>query len=426
MTKKLLGVILTSVLVFFTILFAWNKLSQTNEHKIEEAIVKTLDLNENILYGFKADSFLVIHCKIKKNQNLSEILAPNHVSFTDIEKIATDYKDIFNVNKLRPGKKYTLLMSQDSLPKAQYFIYETNAMEYVVCSFNDSVSACRVQRDVDTVLTNVSGLITSSLYVSIIENGGDPELATLLSEMYAWEIDFFRLQKNDKFKVIYKQLVVEGKPVAIDHIVAASFNHMGNDFLGFRYTQDGHYAYFDENGGSLQKEFLKAPLRFSRISSNFSRRRFHPVQKRYKAHLGTDYAAPKGTPIVSVGDGIITEAKYKHNNGNYVKIKHNGTYTTQYLHMSKIASGIKPGYKVNQGQVIGYVGSTGLATGPHLCYRFWKNGQQVDARKVKIPPSKPIEQNMLADYYKQIRPRAIELDKIDYPRIEEQNTLAEY
>ncbi|NNC84983.1 MAG: peptidoglycan DD-metalloendopeptidase family protein, partial [Bacteroidia bacterium] len=372
---------------------------------------------ENQLYGFKTDSFVVLNSEIKKNQNLSEILAPNNVSFTDIEKLSNDYKEVFDVRKLRPGKKYTLLLSQDTVPKAQYFIYESSATEYVVCSFNDSVSACRMTKDVDTVLTHVSGIITSSLYESILDNGGDPELAILLSEMYAWEIDFFRLQKNDKFKVIYKQLMVDGKPVGIDHIVAANFNHMNNDFLGFRYLQDDNYAYFDESANSLQKEFLKAPLRFSRISSRFSRRRFHPVQKRYKAHLGTDYAAPRGTPIVTVGDGIVTEARYKRNNGNYVKIKHNGTFTTQYLHMSKIAKGIKPGQKVTQGQVIGYVGSTGLATGPHLCYRFWKNGQQVDGTKVKIPPSKPIQKEYLSDYYAAIRPWALALDKISYPEV---------
>lgn len=425
MTKRLLGVIMACVLVFFACLFAWNKLSQSDEYELKKSLAAPIEVNENKLYGFKVDSFVVVNSEIKKNQNLSEILAPNHVSFTDIEKIASDYKEIFDVTKLRPGKKYTLLKSQDSLSKAQYFIYEANAMEYVVCSFKDSVSACRITREVDTVLTHVSGIITSSLYESIIDNGGDPELATLLSEMYAWEIDFFRLQKNDKFKVIYKQLLVDDKPVAIDHIVAASFNHMGNDFYGFKYKQGEHYAYFDESGGSLQKEFLKAPLRFSRISSRFTRRRFHPVQKRYKAHLGTDYAAPTGTPIVSVGDGIVTEARYKHNNGNYVKVKHNGTFTTQYLHMSKIAKGIKPGTKVGQGQVIGYVGSTGLATGPHLCYRFWQNGKQVDGTKVKIPPSKPIKKEMLADYFKSVKPWAIALDKIEYPIIEELKPLAE-
>jgi len=204
-------------------------------------------------------------------------------------------------------------------------------------------------------------------------------------------IDFYRIQKGDRFRAIYTVKMVNGEAVGVDEIQAAIFDHMDAPYYAFLFAQGSKVDYFDEDGNSLRKAFLQAPLKFSRMTSGYTTRRFHPVQKRWKAHLGTDYAAPTGTPIMAVGDGIVTEARYSKFNGNYVKIKHNSTYTTQYLHMSKIGSGVKAGVRVRQGQTIGYVGSTGLATGPHVCFRFWKYGKQVDHRQEKIPPSEPIK-----------------------------------
>ena len=230
------------------------------------------------------------------------------------------------------------------------------------------------------------------------ELGVTPQLTNDFVDVFAWQIDFFRLQKGDRFKVIYEEKLVEGQPIGIGDIKAVYFNHFGNDYYGMRYDQGNGPDYFDEEGKSLRKALLKYPLKFTRISSRYSGSRFHPVQKRWKAHRGTDFAAPRGTPIRSVGDGIVVEAKYGKYNGNYVKVRHNSTYSTQYLHMSKIAAGMKPGVKVRQGQTIGYVGSTGLATGAHLCYRFWKNGVQVDALKVDLPSAEPIESEKLLAY----------------------------
>jgi murein DD-endopeptidase MepM/ murein hydrolase activator NlpD len=226
----------------------------------------------------------------------------------------------------------------------------------------------------------------------------------MLVDVYAWQIDFFRIQKGDWFKVIYEEKLVDGQPVGVGKILAVQFKHEGRQFQAYYFDQGSGTDYFDEEGNSLRKAFLKAPLNFTRISSRYTPRRFHPVQKRWKAHLGTDYAAPTGTPIQTVGDGVVVEAGYNSGNGNYVKVKHNGTYTTQYLHMSRIAKGMRKGAHVKQGQTIGFVGSTGLATGPHLCFRFWKNGKQVDALKVEIPPSEPIESEHL-DTFNQVKER---------------------
>jgi len=230
------------------------------------------------------------------------------------------------------------------------------------------------------------------------ELGANPQLTNEFADIFAWQIDFFRLFPGDKFKLIYEEQQVEGEFVGLGKIKGAYFEHYGNPYYAINYEQKSGIEYFDPEGKSLRKALLKYPVEFTRISSRYTGRRFHPVQKRYKAHLGTDFAAPTGTPIRSVGDGIILEARYGKYNGNYVKVKHNGIYSTQYLHMSRIAKGVRPGTKVKQGQVIGYVGSTGLARGSHLCFRFWKNGVQVDALKVDLPASEPISEENLEEY----------------------------
>ena len=232
----------------------------------------------------------------------------------------------------------------------------------------------------------------------MVDNDLNPELAFQISEVYAWTVDFYRINSGDKFKVIYEEEFINGKSVGIGAIKAAWFEYDDAGYYSFQYKQDNLFDYYDTEGNSLRKQFLKAPLRYNRISSRFTRKRYHPVLKRNKSHLGTDYAAPTGTPIHSVGDGKVVESRYGKYNGRYVKIRHNGIYSTQYLHMSKIENGIKTGAEVKQGDVIGYVGSTGLASGPHLCFRFWKNGRQVDPFKQALPPSKPVEEDNKLDY----------------------------
>jgi murein DD-endopeptidase MepM/ murein hydrolase activator NlpD len=366
------------------------------------------------LYGIEVDSFLIIENTIKRNQFLGEILSDYQITDQEIHDLSIKARDVYDVRKLEARKKYTLLCTKDSLPKAAYFIYEPNPTDFVVYKIKDSIEVSYNQKKIDTVKTAVAGIIESSLWVTMTEIGADPLLIHSLSEVFAWQVDFYRIQKGDRFKVLYEQLYVDQEKAGIEKILGAYFNHHDEDYYAIYFDQGSGISYFDEQGQSLQKQFLRAPLRYTRISSRYTKRRYHPILKSFKAHLGTDYAAPTGTPIRSVGDGVVEEARYSKYNGRYVKIRHNSVYSTQYLHMSKYGSGIKEGVKVKQGQVIGYVGSTGLASGPHLCFRFWENGQQVDALKVKLPPSEPVAEDK-KDAYEKVKNRILtELDSIEY------------
>jgi len=351
------------------------------------AIEEVVPIEENLLYGINIDQLDITEGIVKRNQTLSAILAPFNVPYQIIDEIAKKSAEIFDVRKIAFNKKYTVLTPKDSL-KAQFFIYEPNPTEFVVFKL-DQPEIYKESKPMEIKNREIGGTITSSLYVNMTSLGLTPDLIDQFADLYGWVVDFQRLQKGDKFKVVFKEQLVENKTVGIEDIEAAYFEHMGQGYHAIPFEQNGIISYFDQEGNSLKKAFLRDPLKFTRISSRYSLSRFHPVQKRYKAHLGTDYAAPRGTEIRSVGDGTVLEAGYSGGNGNYVKIKHNGTYSTQYLHMSKIGKGIKRGTRVKQGQVIGYVGSTGLATGPHLCFRFWKHGKQVDWLREDIPPAEP-------------------------------------
>lgn len=365
-------------------------------------------------FGFPVDSFNVHKGQIGKNQFLADILLQHKVSYPEIHKLVETSKEIFDIRHLRPGKNYTVFCTKDSLEKATCFVYQPNAVEYVVFEIGDSMNVYKGKKEVETREREASGVISSSLYMTMKENGLNDALVMRMANMYAWTIDFYRLQKGDRFRIIFEEKFVDDEFIGIGKIIAADFIHSDRSYLGIYFEQEEKGDYFDENGESLRKAFLKAPLEFGRISSRYNPKRFHPVQKRVKPHLGTDYAAPTGTPIMAVGDGTVIEAGYKKYNGNYVKIRHNSTYTTQYLHMSKFASGIKRGTKVRQGETIGYVGSTGLATGPHVCFRFWKHGQQVDHLKEEFPPSEPIAEENQAEFDQVKKKLMTRLDKISF------------
>ena len=349
----------------------------------------------NFLYGMVIDNYTVIEDKIKRNQVLGDILMEYNVPANLIHQMSKLSRNVFHVRKIAPNKKYTLICDQDSLRTARAFVYEPNPTEYIVFRFEDTLWVDVCQREVIVMEKSIAGEIKTNLSQTIEELGISHELTNRFVDVFGWQVDFQRLQKGDKFKLIYEEAQVEGVPVGIKQINAIYFEHYGQPYYAFPFDQGEGQDYFDEEGKSLRKALLKYPIEFTRISSRYTMSRFHPVQKRWKAHLGTDFAAPKGTPIRAVGDGLVEEARYKSNNGNYVKIRHNATYTTQYLHMSGIASGVRAGTRVRQGQTIGYVGSTGLATGPHLCYRFWRNGVQVDALKVELPPSQPVKKEFI-------------------------------
>jgi murein DD-endopeptidase MepM/ murein hydrolase activator NlpD len=366
------------------------------------------------LYGINIDNLDVIEGTVQRNQNLSGILSQYNVSYTTIDQLARNFKDVFDVRKLAANRKYTVLLDQDSLKTARMFVYEPNSLEYVVFNLLDSMDVYRESRKVDTVIQNTAGIISSSLYNAMIGAGATPALANNLSDVYAWQIDFFRIQKDDKFKVIYEQYLVDGEPVGTGRILAAFFEHSNNPFYAFFYDQDGSTGYFDDAGKSLRKAFLKAPLNYSRISSRFSNSRFHPVLKVSRPHHGVDYAAPTGTPVQSIGDGVVEKANFEGGNGNYVRIKHNSVYTTGYLHLSKFGPGIRPGVRVKQGQVIGYVGTTGLSTGPHLCFRVWMNGKPVNPLTIQSPPSEPIKNDHRESFELVMRSKMMLLNQIDY------------
>ncbi len=375
-------------------------------------------------YGLPVDSFRLLAGEVRRNEFLADILLPHGVDYAAIDRIARD-RAVFDVRRMRAGQPYTVLLGPDST--ARHFVYEENKVDYVVWTFagGDSVMTARGSKPVERVRREAAGIIEGSLYQTLVDAEAPATLANRLADIYAWSIDFYRIQAGDRFKVIYTENLVDGESVGIDSVLAATFHFRGTEFLAFHYDQDSLGSYYDEEGNSLQKAFLQAPLNYTRISSRFSRRRFHPVQKRYKAHLGTDYAAPTGTPIRSTGDGVVIAAGYTSGNGNYVKIRHNSVYTTQYLHMSRFASGMRNGVAVKQGQVIGYVGSTGLASGPHLCYRFWKNGEQVDPFQENLPSAFPIEEPHRDAFRAVVARYRAQLDAIAWPERQAEPQFAE-
>lgn len=337
------------------------------------------------------DSLEIFHEKIRPGETLSNILLPYDVSYKVINRLERLAKPTFDIRKFRSGNNYFIINESNPINKIRYFIYEQNLIDYVVFKLDDPVDVYKGIKMVEVRKKTFTGIIGSSLSVALAESNFPHQLALNLTELYAYTLDFHHLQKGDYFKVIYNEKYVDNKPVEFGKILAACFNHRGQDLYAFYFGKEYGGRYYDQNGNSLERYFLKSPLKYATITSHYSKKRLHPILNHHKPHLGVDYAAPSGTPIMSVGDGIVRKAAYHKENGNYVTIRHNGIYTTQYLHMSKIAKGIDPGVSVKRGEVIGYVGSTGIATGPHVEYRLWKNGKPIDPLKEKMPTSKPVK-----------------------------------
>jgi murein DD-endopeptidase MepM/ murein hydrolase activator NlpD len=380
-------------------------------------------------YGYRLNDFKVINDTIKSGENFSEILDRNHVEYPKVLEIVTKIKDTFNVRRMKSGTPYTILAKKDSTEKAQVFIYKTSKVRYTVVDFKDSIiTAYNAKKPVQTVIKTASGIITSSLSEAVESQDLNSYLTYELADIYAWTIDFFRLQKNDKFKLVYEQLYINDTvPVGIGEIKSAYFEHGGKPFYAFRFLADSKLGipdYFDDEAKNLRRQFLKAPVKFGPISSRYNlRRRIAYYGNRVRPHRGTDFAASVGTKILSTANGTVTESRYKGGNGNYVKIRHNGTYSTQYLHMSKRA--VRVGDVVKQGDVIGYVGMTGNTSGPHVCYRFWKNGKQVDPLKQKLPAAKPMKKDILPTYFEFIEPLKIKLDAIPYTDLNNEISIPE-
>lgn len=351
-------------------------------------------------YGISYDSLNVLEGTIKRNQNLSEILHAYDISFQTLGRLSNVSRPVFDIRKIRRGNPYTLFYSKNNSKTARYFVYEHTAVEYFVFDLTDSLRVIRKEKEIISEQKTAYGIISTSLWHTINEKNLNPVLVNELSEIFAWSIDFFGLQKGDSFKVIYEEKYIDSVSIGIGKIYAAYFNHMGEDFFAIPFIQNDRESFYDLEGNSLKKAFLKAPLRFSRISSRFSNSRLHPILKIRRPHHGVDYAAPVGTPVHAIGDGKIIKTGYYGDAGRMVKIRHNSVYTTAYLHLSRYGKGIKQGKYVMQGDIIGYVGSSGLSTGPHLDFRFYKQGHSVDPLKVKAPPVEPVSEENREDYEK--------------------------
>lgn len=387
------------ILILTGLISCQTKQNKTNENTAVETDTVVPPAPPVLKYGLPVDSFEIVAGTVKPNQNLSHILSRYNVDMVTIDKIARKSKKVFDVRKIKSGNLYTFFLSPDSLQEPKYFVYENSATEYFVYELFDTLNVYKGLKKVRPQLRKAQGVIESSLWNTMKDNDLDPMLALDLSDIFAWTIDFFAIQKGDRFRVIYDELYVDSVSIGIGTIYAVEFDHYGEPNFAFRFYQDERFDYFDDEGQSLRKAFLKAPLQYSRISSRFSNSRMHPVLRIRRPHHGVDYAAPRGTPVMSIGDGtVIARAYQKRGGGNYLKIKHNSVYTTTYMHLSGFGKGIVQGARVKQGQVIGYVGSTGLATGPHLDFRIAKNGTLVDPLKVEAPPVEPVSEENLSQY----------------------------
>ena len=386
--------------------------------KLENKVIKDkiIDLPPNMKYGFNLNDFIVKKKKIKRGDTFGSILEENFIDYPEVHKILQKIKTQVSVKKLQIGKPYTLLFSKDSIKAPKIFIYQKDIQGYTIVQLRDSIYGLKKNKPVRTVQMEASGTIESSLYQTMLDNGYNEALTYYLSDIYAWTIDFFRLQKGDRFKIIYTEKFVDDTiSIGIKKIKAASFEHKGQIIEAYEFQTDstkGIIDYFDQYAKNLRRAFLKAPVSFGRVSSRYNLKRRISFYGRVKPHKGTDFAAAIGTPIMTTANGTVVKSSYSKGNGNYVTIKHNNKYSTQYLHMRKRK--VKVGQYVKQGDVIGWVGMTGYTSGPHVCYRFWKNGRQVDPFKQKLPEAKPISKSLKNKFLTYVKPIKNQLNCIVY------------
>lgn len=374
----------------------------------------------NFKWGFAMDRFHLVENQLSKGDVLGKILNNQGLSAKEImELVNNSEKAGFSITRMMVGKNLYFLTSKAET-KAGFMIYEPSPYEYVVFSLKAPFEVKIVKRAVETRQVASSGVLESSFWQALMDNDLSDELADGMIDILATSVDFYHQKQGDRFKVVYEQHFVEGRAVGTGKIIAAVYERDNKEYYAFNFEKEGlSCKYYDFDGRPARKAFLKAPVKFSRISSRFNMNRLHPVLGYHKAHFGTDYAAPYGTPILAVADGVVEEATRRGGNGNFVKLRHDNTYSTQYLHMQSFAKGIRPGTRVSQGQTIGYVGSTGLATGPHVCFRFWKNGQQVDHLRLNLPAPEPIKGENLKQYETARDALKKQLDAVPYRTSEE-------
>lgn len=411
------------------VLISLSIVSCTKKKEVNKSIIKSdiKEKNINQLYGINLNSHIIKETKIKRGDTFGKILEENGIDYPEVHKILSVIKNKVNIKKLRAGKPYTLFFNIDDISFPEFFVYHPRIEEYTLIHLKDSIYANKISKKYKIVELETSGIIKSSLYETMKSNGINESLTYYLSDVYAWNIDFFRLHKEDKFKVIYTEKFVDDSiSIGVERIKAAYFEHNKKPLYAFEFESDsikGIVDYFDEKAKNLRRAFLKGPLKFNRISSRYNmKRRIAFYGNRIRPHKGTDFAAQVGTPILSTANGTVIKSSYSRANGNFVTIKHNSTYSTQYLHMRKRK--VRVGQFVKQGDVIGWVGMTGYTSGPHVCYRFWKNGRQVDPFKQKLPEAKPISKKLKNKYLTHMEPYKIKLDAINYNEESVKSNLA--
>ena len=382
-------------------------------------IDQTLETEPEVIkeYGYVLDDYVVERDTVQSGDSFGKILFDSNVDYATIQEISDSVKNVFDTRRIRVGKPYMLLKSKDTLEAAQVFIYEQNKEDYVVVDFEDDVTAAAKKHPVTIVEREVSGVISSNLSSTFDDLGASVLVSIKMADIYAWTIDFNKLDVGDRFKVIYdERFVNDTVPAGVGNIKACVFEHRGREIYAYRFENDslpGGYDYFDQNAENLRRAFLKSPLKYGRLSSRYNlKRRIKYYGYRVRPHKGTDFAAPIGTPILATADGVVTKSERRGGNGNYVKIRHNGTYDTQYLHMKKRLA--KVGQSVRQGEVIGTIGMTGNSGGPHVCYRFWKNGKQVDPFAEDLPASEPMAEELLPVFDSIKRPLQLQLDNLPF------------
>lgn len=409
-----------SILLF--VLLIVTSCGNDNQRDDESSSSNTATSKPKIIheFGYTLNNYKVIKDTIKKGESFGIILDRHHVYYPKINAIAKKIKDTFDVRRIRAGIPYMILASKDTLEKAEVFIYKNSKSSATIVDFKDStIIAYTYRKPIKIIEKEVAGKIYSTLSEAMDSLHLNPNLTYNVADIYAWTLDFGKLQRGDQFKLIYEEKFIDDSVfVGYGKVNAALFDHNNRDFYAYRFVPDSIKKipeYYDDQGNMLRSQFLRSPIKFQyRVSSRFNLRRKIAYYGRVKPHKGTDFAAKVGTPIMATANGKVTESRRKGGNGNYVKIRHNNTYSTQYLHMSRRK--VKRGQYVKQGDIIGYVGMTGNTSGPHVCYRFWKNGRQVDPFKQKLPAAKPLKKSLKPSYLKFIKPLEAQLDKIDFTK----------
>ncbi|QIH38816.1 peptidoglycan DD-metalloendopeptidase family protein [Flavobacterium sp. Sr18] len=400
--------------IFIVIIALFSLVScKKTEEIVPEKVVKLVPKKSE--FGFVLADFNIVNDTVKRGDTFGTLLEEQNIGDRQVYDIIAKVRDIFNVRSIRINKPFTMLRSKNKKHELQVFIYQPDNLSYYVVDFRDTaIVVYKKIKPITIKRRTIGGVLKESLSETLGNAKIEGVLASKIAKIYAYSIDFMKLKKGDRFAITFTERFINDSIYdGVEELEASFFEYRGKIIYAFPFAQNPNsdkIEYYDEKGKTLKNFFLKSPIKFSRISSRFSSSRFHPVQHRWKAHKGTDYAAPRGTPITVTAGGVVEQSGFTAGNGNFVKVKHNGTYSTQYLHMSKIL--VRRGQRVTQGQVIGLVGSTGLATGPHVCYRFWKNGKQVDALRLKLPTGEPMTGSNKSRFIAQITPLKFELDNI--------------